>query len=103
MTVMVISSYLASIIELEYLFQPTKIDNLDIIPAGAIPPNPAELLLNDRMKYLIQSAQKKYDYVILDTPPVGLVSDALGIMKYSDLNIFVVRQNYSLKSSLAGI
>ena len=80
---------------LDEIIIPTKIPNLDIILSGPIPPNPSELLLNETSDKMIKSLKEKYDYVIIDTPPVGLVSDALELFKYGDAIIYVVRQNYT--------
>jgi capsular exopolysaccharide synthesis family protein len=82
------------------IIQYTKIDNLDIITSGPIPPNPSELLLSDSLKILIETLEQNYDYLIIDTPPVGLVSDAFEIAQYVDASIYVVRQGYSKKGML---
>ncbi|MFC2080828.1 polysaccharide biosynthesis tyrosine autokinase [Bacteroidota bacterium] len=90
-----ISNYLAGICEIKDIIHHTNIDGLDVMIAGPTPPNPAELIETRRMKELINESLKNYDYIIIDTPPVALVTDALLISKYSNANIFVVRQNYS--------
>ena len=64
---------------------------MDFVPVGSIPPNPAELLLSDRLEALINSLREKYDYVFLDTPPVELVADTSIIKKWVDMTIFVIR------------
>lgn len=73
--------------------------NLDILPAGIIPPNPTELisrpLLDDAINYL----RTKYDYIVLDTPPIGLVSDTLELARTADATIFVARADYSIKAN----
>lgn len=66
---------------------------LDVIPSGAIPPNPAELLMSDRLKHLFDTVKKKYDYIIVDTAAVGLVTDTLLISKFADMFIYVVSAN----------
>jgi capsular exopolysaccharide synthesis family protein len=78
----------------------SKIPNLDVILSGPIPPNPSELLLNQNTDNLINKLKERYDYVIIDTAPVGLVSDALELFKYSDAIIYVIRQNYSEKGMM---
>ncbi len=75
----------------------THIPFLDVIVSGPIPPNPAELIMSDGMKELIQELKTKYDYIILDTPPVGLVSDALELAQYCDVTLYIVRQNFTKK------
>lgn len=64
---------------------------LDIIPVGILPPNPAELLYSERMRQLLDSLREKYDYVLLDCPPVEIVTDASVISRHCDLTLFVVR------------
>jgi capsular exopolysaccharide synthesis family protein len=78
----------------------TKIPNLDLILSGPIPPNPSELLLNNAAEEMMMQLKKDYDYIIIDTPPVGLVSDALELFKYSDAVIYVVRNNYTEKGMM---
>ncbi|NND53014.1 MAG: polysaccharide biosynthesis tyrosine autokinase [Flavobacteriaceae bacterium] len=63
---------------------------LDAIPSGTIPPNPAELLMSDRVKLLIEKVKTKYDYIIVDTAAVGLVTDTLLISQFADLFVYVV-------------
>lgn len=75
----------------------TKVPNLDIILSGPIPPNPSELLLSENCDRFIQELENEYDYIVIDTPPVGVVSDALGLFKYSDAICYVIRQDYSEK------
>ncbi len=74
--------------------------NLDVIPAGTIPPNPSELLEKENLVTAIDYLKQKYDYVLLDTAPVGLVSDTLTIGRVADVTLFVVRANYTLKGDL---
>ena len=71
--------------------------NLDYIPAGAIPPNPNELLSNTKLDELIADMRKKYDYLILDTAPVGIVSDSFQLDRFADVTLFVVRSKYTHK------
>lgn len=68
---------------------------LDVIPAGPVPPNPAELLMAQRLDDLIISLKKDYDYIILDSAPVGLVSDTYLLNRLIDNCIFVARQNFT--------
>jgi capsular exopolysaccharide synthesis family protein len=75
-------------------------ENFFFISSGPIPPNPTELLMNDRLKILIDDLRTKFDYVIIDSAPVGLVSDALIIEEFVDITCYVVRQNYTYKSQL---
>lgn len=76
------------------------INNLDFIGSGTIPPNPGELMLSDRVGELIHTLKKDYDYVILDTPPIGKVADAFSLRNYVDFTLYVVRSNYTNKSDI---
>ena len=75
--------------------------NLDVLLAGPTPPNPTELLARENLGKVISILREKYDYVILDTAPVGLVTDTLQIGKYADVTAFVCRADYTPKSSFA--
>jgi capsular exopolysaccharide synthesis family protein len=75
----------------------TPVQNLSLLPSGPIPPNPAELLETIEMQQLFSRLRSEYDYIILDTPPVALVSDALSLAKFVDLTVYVVRQSFSNK------
>jgi capsular exopolysaccharide synthesis family protein len=66
--------------------------NLDILPVGKLPPNPAELLLSAKFKKLISILQERYDYVFLDTTPVNIVADASIVADAANMTIFVVRE-----------
>jgi capsular exopolysaccharide synthesis family protein len=74
-------------------------ENLDLLLAGSVPPNPAELLARDAFVQVIDILRKNYDYVILDTAPVGLVTDTLQIGRVADVTVFVCRADYTPKSS----
>ncbi|MGO4906189.1 polysaccharide biosynthesis tyrosine autokinase [Flavobacterium sp. W20_MBD1_R3] len=78
----------------------THIPYLDVILAGPVPPNPSEMIMSDNMGSLIEELKKKYDYIILDTPPVGLVSDALELAQYCDVTLYIVRQNFTKKDMI---
>jgi Mrp family chromosome partitioning ATPase len=67
----------------------------DIIVAGPIPPNPSELLLGDRIETLINALKERYDYVILDSAPIGLVSDTFSLTKFTEVTLYVSRANYT--------
>src|SRR5690606_8106052 len=81
----------------------TAIAGLDYIPSGPTPPNPSELILDDELDMLLDDLKKIYDIIILDTPPVGLVTDGILVMRKSDLSIYVVRADYSKKAFLKSI
>ena len=68
-----------------------------LLPAGPIPPNPAELILGERMKELMEELHKKFDYIIFDTPPYGLVTDSSLLAAHTDISIVVLRQGFTFK------
>jgi capsular exopolysaccharide synthesis family protein len=90
-----IVNYLIGERTLEEVTSKSSIDNLDIITSGPVPPNPSELIIADRTQTLFENLKEKYEYILVDTPPVGLVADALELFKYSDAIIYVIRQNYT--------
>lgn len=83
------------------IIQPTQIPNLEYISAGPIPPNPLELIASERTDQVFAQLKEIYDYIIIDSPPVGVVSDAYLLMKYSDVNLYVVRQGYTHKEAFS--
>ena len=93
-------NYLIKQKSLSEIVNKTKIPYLDVILSGPVPPNPSELLIGETMKEFIEELKKTYDYIILDTPPVGLVSDALELIQFSDVTLYVVRQNYTKKEMI---
>ncbi len=80
--------------------QKTHIPHLDVITSGPVPPNPAELIMSDAMTEMLEKLKSQYDYIILDTPPVGLVSDALELAHFADVTLYVVRQNFTKKDMI---
>lgn len=74
---------------------PSGINGLDIFPAGVVPPNPAELLQSERLDTFFAQLRNRYDYVIVDTAPVMMVSDTLLLNRIADMTIYVSRANYS--------
>ena len=99
-----LSSYLSNKESLDNIIQTSvKIPNLDIITSGPIPPNPAELIASDKCSELFAELKERYDYIILDTPPLGLVTDAFLLMKHTDVNLFIVRQGLTNKNIFGSI
>jgi capsular exopolysaccharide synthesis family protein len=94
------STYLCGDNEFEEIIQSTTIENLFYAPAGPVPPNPAELIETEKMKDFIKKAKGEFDYIIIDTPPIAIVTDALLIAPYVDLYLLVVRQRYTSKNTL---
>lgn len=81
----------------------TDIGSLHFVPSGVNPPNPSELLLSSNFTSLIQELREQYDFVILDTPPVGLVTDAIQAMRLSDVSLYIFRANYSKRHFLKNL
>jgi capsular exopolysaccharide synthesis family protein len=90
-----LSVYLSGLIGADEIIQQTSVENLDIISGGPVPPNPSELLLTPRMDELIASLKERYDFILMDTPPITLITDGLVLVKYADHTVFIVRQNYT--------
>lgn len=98
-----ITSYLINKSRFDDIIINTGFENLDIILSGDIPPNPAELIASDKTKELIGFLKENYEYVVVDSPPVDVVVDTYTLMKYSDVNILVTRQNYTNKFAFKDI
>lgn len=88
-----LSDYLAKNEDIQDIIKNTSLEGLDVLTAGTIPPNPSELLASNKMKNCIAQLEEMYDYVILDTPPIGLVTDAQILSKYTDGVLLVVASN----------
>lgn len=88
-----ITNYLNFEYDISSIINKTKISNLDAICCGTIPPNPSKLLTSDNMKELINTFSNKYDYIIFDTPPVGIVIDSIPVIKQADGVVMIVRDN----------
>ncbi len=95
-----ISNFLIGEEKFENITAKTGTENLWYVSSGAVPPNPAELIESPAMKEFIDKAKKKFDFIIIDTPPVAIVTDALLLSSLADFYIFVVRQRYSSKNTL---
>jgi tyrosine-protein kinase Etk/Wzc len=95
-----ISNYLAGLAAYEQItisMADRKIPGLVILPAGAIPPNPTELMLNGRLDVLMAKLNEDFDYILIDSPPIGLVTDAKIINKYVNACLYMVRHKYTPK------
>lgn len=95
-----LSNFLIGEADFENIITRTEVSNLHFIPSGPVPPNPSELIESEKMKEFMNMAKERYDYIILDTPPAGVVSDAMLLGAFADVNIFVIRQRFSFKSTL---
>jgi len=94
------STFLSANCNFEDVIKKTKIDNLFYAPSGPVPPNPAELIASEQMGEFMERVKKEFDYIIIDTPPVAIVTDTLLLAPYVDANLFIVRQRYSSRSTL---
>jgi tyrosine-protein kinase Etk/Wzc len=93
-----ITEYLTGQASINEIVKPlTEIPNLYILTAGAIPSNPTELILNKKLDVLIKELKNDFDYVLIDSPPVGLVTDAKLLNRYADVCLYIVRHQYTPK------
>jgi len=90
------STYLAGGNTLAEVIKPVN-EHVDVVVAGPIPMNPYEMIVSQKFKTLLSELTKTYDYILLESPPVGLVADALVLMRMSDLNLIVFKAGYSKK------
>ncbi|MEP6597568.1 MAG: CpsD/CapB family tyrosine-protein kinase, partial [Ginsengibacter sp.] len=84
----------------EYVQPVTDNPNLFLLSSGPIPPNPAELLMSEALPAIFEKFSEQFDVIIMDSPPIGIVTDAQILSNYSDVNLFVVRERYTYKNSL---
>lgn len=92
-----ISNYLIGQCKLEDIVKNILHENLFVIPSGDIPPNPSELISSDKTKHFLDMLRGQYDMIIVDTPPMGIVSDPYLLARQSDVLIFLARDNYSIR------
>ena len=97
-----VTSYLSrSGVTLGEIAQPCgEVQGLDVFVGGAIPPNPSELLLGDRVKDFFRDLREQYDVIIVDSAPVGQVSDSFALDKYSNATVYVTRANYTRRNHI---
>lgn len=81
----------------------SSLNNLDFITAGPVPPNPSELVISSRMLDLLDELKTKYDLIIIDNPPVGLVTDGIRVLKLADYPIYVFRENFSKRNFVQNV
>lgn len=84
----------------ELILKSKENDNLYVLPVGPLPPNPNELLMSANMGRLMTTLRNEFDYVIIDSAPIGVISDTFLITRYSDLQLYVTRAHYTSKASL---
>jgi len=96
-----ITLFLSGHLDQKDLIHPSGIHpNLSVITSGPVPPNPAELMSKPSLDLLIADCKDKYDYVILDTAPIGIVSDSYALNRFADVNLYVVRADYTPKRNI---
>jgi len=96
-----ITMYLSGSLEEKDLIRPSGVHpNLFVITAGPVPPNPAELMAKPALDKLIADCKEKFDYIILDTAPIGIVSDTYALNRFADVNLYVVRADYTPKKNI---
>lgn len=92
-----LSTYLIGYNTIDQIISPTTINNLSLMPSGPIPPNPAEILGNAEMQKMIEQLRNRFDFIIIDNAPVGIVTDGFIVSNLSDLNIMILRYGISHK------
>lgn len=95
-----LSTYLIGECPLNQIIEPSDIPGLDVISAGPIPPNPLELVELPAMEALFRDLRSRYDHIVVDASPMGLVSEFVIIMRHVDLTLYVVRQGYTRRGAL---
>ena len=96
-----LTNYLLGKISVDQLAVPVPgIDNLFVLPCGPVPPNPAELLLDPKLNELFDYLKQNFDALIVDTAPVGMVSDAMTLSKFVDATLYIVRQGHTYKKQI---
>jgi len=96
-----ITNYVIGNATMDEIIMPVpNVENLSVISCGPVPPNPAEMLLDPKLKQLFEEVKRRFDVVIVDTAPVGLVSDAMVIGRHADCTLYILRQGYTYKSQV---
>ncbi len=98
-----LSNYMIKKASVEEIIRNTSITNLDFISAGPVIPNPSELMESGVLDNLINHLKTKYDFIVIDTTPVGIVADAILMMKYASKVLMVIRNNYTRKDIFANV
>jgi capsular exopolysaccharide synthesis family protein len=96
-----LTNYIVGNLDLQDVIHPVPdVENLYVLPCGPVPPNPAEMLLNEKVDQLFTELKKRFDAIIIDTAPVGLVSDAITLGRYADSSVYIVRHGYTMKKQI---
>ncbi len=94
------SDFIVNAMPKEQIIHHNKAQKFDYITSGTIPPNPSEMLMHPKVSGLFEALKKEYDYIIVDTAPAGMVADTFMLNDYADSSIFILRYQYSFKSSI---
>lgn len=95
-----LSGYLIDKDSADEIIVSTAYENLFVVPSGPVPPNPAELLLKAKMNDFLDRLEKEFDIIVMDCPPVGLVSETMDLLRFSDVNLYIVRHDFTHKNQL---
>ncbi|HUR12018.1 MAG TPA: polysaccharide biosynthesis tyrosine autokinase [Flavitalea sp.] len=96
-----LTNFIIGNVELDAVIHPVPdVENLFVMPCGPVPPNPAEMLLNERVAEMFDRLKERFDTIIIDTAPVGLVSDGITLGAFANAAIYIVRHNYTLKKQI---
>jgi len=98
-----ISNYLDGQCNIEDIIFKTEFGTLDVITSGPIPENPSELILSKRLPTLFEKLKKQYDYIIIDTAPIGIVTDTKNLMNHTDLNLVLLKEDFAKKEFIQTI
>jgi tyrosine-protein kinase Etk/Wzc len=97
------STVLSSRDNVHDVIRKSELDDLHFITAGPIPPNPSELIINGKLQETVEELKKTYDIILIDNPPVGLVTDGISCLRMADYPIYIFRSDYSKKSFAANV
>jgi capsular exopolysaccharide synthesis family protein len=97
------STLLAGHCTFDEAIHPTRYDNLDIITSGPKAPNQTKLIMSSAFERMLEALSKRYHYILIDTPPIGIVSDAMKIMRHSDIVLYLLKAEYSKREFLKNI
>jgi tyrosine-protein kinase Etk/Wzc len=95
-----LSTYLIGECTLDEMIRRSDVQGLDLITAGPIPPNPLELVELEKMSTLFKDLRDRYDHIIVDASPMGLVSEYVILMRHVDVTLYLVRQGYTRRQAL---
>ena len=97
------SEILSKKTKIEDCIKTSSLENLDFITAGTLPPNPSELIVSETFDRTLYQLKKNYDFIIIDNPPVGLVTDGIPVLQKADYPIYIFKANYSRKNFVQNV